>query len=64
MQLGKFLKNIKLADQYKAVQGGFFLKFNKNARKILIHSQDVINVQWESIHKNNKSANQNKVVQV
>ena len=31
MQVGKFLENIKRADQNKAVQGGFFLKINKHA---------------------------------
>ena len=31
---GKFLKNIKLADQNKAVQGELFLKINKHAGQI------------------------------
>ena len=31
MHVGKFLENIKRADQNKAVQGGFFLKINKRA---------------------------------
>ena len=31
VQVGKFLKNIKRADQNKAVQGEFFLKINKRA---------------------------------
>ena len=31
VQVGKFLKNIKRADQNKAMQGEFFLKINKHA---------------------------------
>ena len=31
MQVGKFLKNIKHADQNKAVQGEFFLNIDKCA---------------------------------
>ena len=31
MQVGKFLENIKRADQSKAVQGELFLKINKRA---------------------------------
>ena len=46
--MGKFIKNIKRADQNKAVQRGeFFLKINKRAGKIPIHVQDGINVQRE-----------------
>ena len=34
VQVGKFLKSIKRADQNKAVQGDFFLKINKRAGQI------------------------------
>ena len=40
------LKNIKRADQNKAVQGGFFfLKINKPAGQIPIHMQYATNMQ-------------------
>ena len=40
MQVGKFLKkNIKRADQNKAVQGEFFLKINKPAGQIPRHME-------------------------
>ena len=38
VQVGKFLKNIKRADPSKAVQGDFFLKINKCAGQIPIHT--------------------------
>ena len=63
VQVGKFLKNIKRADQNKAVQRVFFLKINKCAGQIPIQVQDGINLQGEYILKNNKRADQNKAVQ-
>ena len=51
MQAGKFLKDIKRADQNKAVPGEFFLKINKRAGQIPIHMEE------------NKRADQNKAVQ-
>ena len=63
MQVGKFLKNIKRANQNKAVQGHFFfLKINKRAGQIPIHMQDGINLQREFFLKNNKRADQNRAV--
>ena len=59
MKVAKFLKNIKCADQNKAV----FLKINKRAGQIPIHVQDEINMQGEFFLKNNKCADQNKAVQ-
>ena len=55
MQAGKFLKNIKCADQHKAVRGDFFLKFNKLAGPIPIHIQDVMNVQKGIFSQNQKT---------
>ena len=63
MQVGKFLKNIKRADQNKAVQGEFFLKINKHAGQIIIHMQYAINMQGGIFPQNNKRADQNKAVQ-
>ena len=63
MQVGKFLKNIKRADQNKAVQGEFFLKINKCAGQIPIHMQCAINMQGFFFLKINKRADQNKAVQ-
>ena len=63
MQMQKFLKNIKRADQNRAEQGGFFLKINKHAGKIPIHRMhDGINMQGGIFLKNNKCADQNKAV--
>ena len=45
MQVGKFLKSIKRADQKKAMQGGFFLKINKLGGLIPIYVQLGINMQ-------------------
>ena len=59
----KFLKNIKLTDPNKAVQGEFFyLKINKRAGQIPIHMQDGINMQGEFFLKINKCLDQNKTV--
>ena len=62
MQVGTFLKNIKRADQNKAVQGELFLKIDKHAGQIPIHVQDGIKVQGEYLLKINKRADQNKAV--
>ena len=45
MQVEKILKNIKHADQNKAVQGRFFSQTNKRAGPIPTHVQDGMNVQ-------------------
>ena len=63
MQVGKFLRNIKRADQNKACRGEFFLKVNKRAGQILTHMQYAIIVQGEFFLKINKRADQNKAVQ-
>ena len=52
MQVGKFLKNIKHADQNKAVQWEFFLKTNKRVGPIPVHLQDGIDVQGENFLEN------------
>ena len=51
MQVGKFLKSIKRADQKKAMQGGFFLKINKLGGLIPIYVQLGINVQGNFFSK-------------
>ena len=64
MQVGKFLENIKRADQNKAVQGGsFFSKLINVQTKIRPFTWDGIDVQGEFFLKINKCADQNKAVQ-
>ena len=64
MQVGKFLENIKHADQNKAVQGEFFLNIDKCSDQ-----NKAVQIGWNKHAgeffslKINKRADQNKAVQ-